>query len=293
MLGGRAFCATHFAHVTHERRSATAPLFIEIGALVLFAGAASLLAALPAEAIQGSSHVLIGVLLALVPAAIWLVAFYRQDRLEPEPKRYVLGVFVLAAGLAAAVGQPLLRTVFDVQSWIYDGPVNGILGSVFLIGMLQEFLKYAAVRYTVYNTAEFDERVDGIIYGAAAGLGYATALNLAYVVSHDGVHLGAGAIQVAVTALAHASFSAVVGYFLGRAKFERRSMLWLPAGLLLASVLDGAVSFALREVPMLTGLDYRPWYGLVLAAIVASGTFAAVYALIHRINMATFAAQRG
>ena len=49
-----------------------------------------------------------------------------------------------------------------------------------MIGFIQEFLIYAALRYTVYYSPEFDERVDGIIYAAAAGLGYATTLNLQY-----------------------------------------------------------------------------------------------------------------
>ena len=33
-------------------------------------------------------------------------------------------------------------------------------------------MKYAGVRFTIFLSREFDERVDGIIYGAAIGLGY-------------------------------------------------------------------------------------------------------------------------
>jgi RsiW-degrading membrane proteinase PrsW (M82 family) len=195
--------------------------------------------------------------------------------------------------LAEAIARPLIRDLFEVQSWLYDSALTGILGSIFVVGFIQEFLKYAGVRYTVYSSPEFDERIDGIIYGAAIGLGFATMLNVRYVVDNNGVNLGVGAIQVAVNALAHASFSGVVGYFLGRAKFERMGPVWLPLGVSLAAVLNGVVTYALREVPELgSGFSYNPWYGLVLAAIVAGATFVILFAVMRRINAATLAAAR-
>jgi hypothetical protein len=36
-------------------------------------------------ALSPGGLVLVGIVLAIVPAAIWLLAFYQQDRLEPEP----------------------------------------------------------------------------------------------------------------------------------------------------------------------------------------------------------------
>jgi protease PrsW len=169
--------------------------------------------------------------------------------------------------------------------------IINILGSIFIVGFVQEFLKYAAVRYTVFNSVEFDERVDGIIYGAAAGLGYATMTNLQYIMDNGGVGLGVGAIQVAITALAHASFSGVVGYFLGRAKFENMGPFWMPLGLTLAAVLNGIVTFVLGEVTTLTttfrNSDPNHWLGLVVAAIVAGGTFAVLFAIIRRLNATT------
>lgn len=290
VLGGRTYAAAEFDRVIHENKAAAAPIVVEIGAAVLFAAIMSLIFANTSERIGGLPLVLIGVVMAVVPAAIWLVAFYRQDRLEPEPKHYVFGVFVLGAALAEAAGQPLIRNVFRVQDWLYDNPLTGILGSILVIGALQEFLKYAAVRYTVFNSPEFDERVDGIIYGAAAGLGYATMLNIRYVVGNGGVDLGVGAVQVAVNALAHASFTGVTGYFLGRAKFERMGPLWLPLGLTVAAVLNGLVSYLLREIPQVGQFGYNAWYGLVVAAIVAAATFAVLFTVIRRLNAAARAA---
>jgi RsiW-degrading membrane proteinase PrsW (M82 family) len=230
--------------------------------------------------------------MAIVPALIWLFAFLQQDRLEPEPKRYVFGVFILGALLAQAVGQPLIRDFFGIQNWASGNALVNILASILIAGFIQEFLKYAAVRYTVFYSGEFDERVDGIIYGAAAGLGYATMLNVQYIISNGGVDLGIGVMRVATTALAQASFAGVVGYFLGIAKFERKGPLWLPLGLTLAAVLNGVVSYVLGQVTRLGGFSFNPWYGLVVAVIIAGGTFYALFMLIRRLNAATLAEAR-
>lgn len=55
------------------------------------------LVALLKPTLAGWALVAVGFVIALVPALIWLVFFYRQDRLEPEPKRHIAGVFVLGA----------------------------------------------------------------------------------------------------------------------------------------------------------------------------------------------------
>jgi RsiW-degrading membrane proteinase PrsW (M82 family) len=278
--------------LARENKAAAGPLLITVGALVIFAALLALLFWLFDIQLSGFGLLIAGVVMALVPALLWLAAFIQQDRLEPEPKRYVFGVFILGALLAAAVGQPLIREVFRVQDWASTSAIVNVLASILIVGFIQEFLKYASVRYTVFYSSEFDERVDGIIYGAAAGLGYATVLNLQYVISNGGVDLGVGVMRVATSALAQASFAGVVGYFLGIAKFERKGPLWMPMGITLAAVLNGVTSYVLGEVTKIGGFALNPWYGLVVAVIIAGGTFAALFTLIRRLNEATLAAAR-
>ncbi len=215
-----------------------------------------------------------GFVLALVPAIVWLAFFYRRDRLEPEPKKLVIQVFLLGALLANAIGVPLREDLFKVQDWLYISPPwSIILGSVLVVGFIQEFLKYAAVRYTVYHSEEFDEPTDGIIYATAAGLGFATVLNIAFVVNSGGVHLGYGSIRIVITALAHASFAGVTGYFLSKQKFSGRPVWWMPLGVTVAALLNG-LFFYLRGAVVqgatnLSGGLASQWYGLILAAALA------------------------
>ena len=285
-LGSRAYCDEHFAKVSNDRRGVWRSGVAQVVALVVFAMLVALVVRATEPALEGTALALVGVVLALVPALLWLAFFYLQDRLEPEPKSYVLAVFVLGAVLANGVGIPVVRDLFRVQDWLGHSLLITILGSVLVIGFVQEFLKYAAVRYSVYLLPEFDERVDGILYGTAAGLGYATMLNIHYVVVSGGVDLSVGVVRIVVTALAQASFAGITGYFLARAKFEEEPVWWLPLGLSAAAVLNGLFTVARSGVTRvgasLVGQTVNPWYGLILATVVAGLTLGVLLALVRR-----------
>lgn len=288
-LGNRWYCDIHYRKVTQDRRGLWVSTLVGIVALLVFVGLVSLLANVTQLSLKGTPLVLVCIVVSLVPAVIWLGVFVQQDRLEPEPKRFILGVFVLGGLLAQAVGMPAIRDLFRVQDWLtVSRPLVNLLGSILIIGFIQEYLKYAGVRFTVFGSSEFDERVDGIIYGAAIGVGFATMLNINYVVGSGGVNLGIGVMRIVIVTLAQASFAGVSGYFLGRAKFEEMPFWWLPAGVTLAAVLNGVVSVLLQEVST-QGLRFTPAYGLVLAAAVAGATFAVLFVTIRRINAATLA----
>jgi len=227
-----------------------------------------------------------GIVLALVPGVIWLAFFYRRDLQAPEPKGLILQMSVLGGLLAAAVGIPLVERFFRVEDWLYASGMTHFLGSVLVVGFTHEFLKYAAVRFSVYHSAEFDEPLDGVIYATAAGVGYATMLNITFVLASGGVHLGAGAIRVAMVTLAHASIAGVMGYFLGTGKFHPRPIWWETAGLSLAALLNG-IFFYFRSAIVQGGIDTgggyaQNWSGLLFAAIFAILITGALSAAIRK-----------
>ena len=286
IIGKRWFCADHYERATHERPGSWRAVLALVVALVVFVVVVYALDAAIKPVLTGTTLVLVGIVLAIVPAAIWMLFFYQQDRLEPEPAGYVLGVFALGALLAAAVGTPLLDNVFRVGDWLYTDTLTTILGSILVVGFTQEFLKYAAVRFSIYNSSEFDEPTDGIIYATAAGLGYATVLNIHFVVANGGVNLGAGTIAMAVVALAQASFAGITGYFLGRAKFESDPIWWMPLGVTLAAIANGLFNWLRGQITRggisLSGSTGNSWFGLVLAAVVATAIMLLLIWLIRR-----------
>jgi len=277
---------TEEGKAVHERKHVWRNEFVLIASLIVFVVVVYALDGAVKPQFTDSVLLMTGVFLALVPAAIWLIFFYMQDRLEPEPKGYVLAVFALGALLAASIGIPLLDNIFRVSHWIYADTLTTIVGGILVVGFTQEFLKYAAVRYSIYRSSEFDEPTDGVIYATAAGLGYATVLNIQFVVSNGGVDLGAGVIRMSIVALAHAAFSGVTGYFLGRAKFESEQIWWMPLGITLAAVFNGLFNWLRGRVAQsaisLSGTNANVWSGFALAAIVAFITTGVILWLIRR-----------
>lgn len=274
------------SNAVRERKHIWRDEFLLIISLCVFVGIVYYLDGALQPVFTTSTLLLTGVFLALVPAAIWLIFFYLQDRAEPEPKGFVLGVFVLGALMAAALGIPVTDSLFRVSHWIHANTLTTILGGILVVGFTQEFLKYAAVRYSIYNSDEFDEPTDGVIYATAAGLGYATVLNIQLVVANGGVDLGAGVIRMAVVALAQAAFSGITGYFLGRAKFESEQIWWMPLGITLAAIFNGVFNWLLgivtRPTITLSGATNNTWLGLVLAALVALATTGIILALVRQ-----------
>ncbi len=287
-MGNRPYDAACYAKVTRNRRGLWWASLIGIAVLVAFVVVVAAIFSSIQYQPEGVSLVVVGVILSLVPAAIWLIFFYLQDVREPEPKSLVLAVFVLGALVARAIGIPLIDEGFRASTWLTASPLIHILGSILVTGFIDLFLIYAAVRYSVYNSAEFDERIDGIVYTTAAALGYATMVNIQYVIESGGVDLVSGTLRIAVTALALASFGGLLGYFLGRCKFEDEPAWWMPLGLALAAVLDGLFSYFRGEITTtavgLQGGGYNPWPGLILGAAVAGVTFGALYYLIYRLS---------
>ena len=239
-ISGRWFCDDHYRRATYQRAGFWRTEIIAIIGLLVFVGLVVALDTYLQPQLTGIGLVLAGVLLAMVPAVLWLYFFYQQDRLEPEPVGNVARMFFLALALAGAFGIPLTDQLFAVQDWIYRSDLITWLASIFIYGAAGAFFIYATVRIFMFDLPEFDERTDGVIYGTAAGLGYATALNLQFILSNGGAALGTGEIFVAEVALAYAAFGGLLGYFLGRAKLEHEPVWWLPAGTVLAAVLIGA-----------------------------------------------------
>ena len=246
---------------------------------------------------SGTSLMLVGVLLAIIPAVLWLIFFYFQDRLEPEPKKEVFKIFLVGLALAGAIGIPLTDQLFQVQNWLHRSASSLILGSFFVIGAIETIIVYVTVRFFIYDADEFDERTDGMVYGTAAGLGYATALNIQFILGSGGAALGGAEVNVAEVALAHAAFAGVLGYFLGRAKMEREKIWWLPLGLLLAVLLNGLFTILRSQVEigsitMGVASALPSVAGLILAGALAVIVAVVITYLINRDIAQTLAKKR-
>lgn len=291
-IAGRWFCDEHYAKATYKRGGVWRSELIAVIGLLVFVGAVFGLDYALKPELTGTALLLTGIVLSVVPAAIWLIFFYQQDRLEPEPVANVARMFVIGLALAGAVGIPLTDQFFKVQDWLYVDSTAGIglseiLGSIFVTGAVEAFVIFATVRYFIFDQPEFDERTDGVIYATAAALGYATALNLQFILSSGGAALGGAEIYVAEVALAHAAIGGLLGYFLGKARLEQEPIWWLPLGLTLAAVLTGAFNILRGQldaggIGIGAGSGLPAINGLLLAGGLAIVVAIVVYILINR-----------
>ena len=287
-IGGRWFCDEHYNKAVYTRKGVWRTAIIAVVALLIFVAAVVVLDLVFKPQLSGGPLVLTGLILALVPAALWLVFFYQQDRLEPEPVGNVARMFVIGLALAGAIGIPLTDQLFAVQNWLYRDALTTWVGSIFITGGVAAFIIYATVRYFMFDEPEFDERTDGVVYATAAALGYATSLNIQFILANGGARLGTGEIFVAEVALAFAAFGGLLGYFLGRAKLEQDPIWWLPLGLVLTALLGGLFVILRGQLDpgsitiVGKGSGLPSFNGLILAGILAVIVTAIVSYLVAR-----------
>lgn len=198
-------------------------------------------------------------LLSIVPALLLVVTIWSSDPTTREPISLLGVTFVLAALFAsfAAVVNTLLRPGFEII------PILGLPLFFFLVvGPVEEFVKLLAIRVHAFYSDEFRTVIDGAVYGAVAGLGFAAVENLVYIVYFSVTVTPAEivieqqeALGIAVTRSfvgpGHVIYSAWAGFYLGLAKFNPENHLpILVKGLLIAAFIHALYNTIVSSVPM-------------------------------------------
>jgi RsiW-degrading membrane proteinase PrsW (M82 family) len=230
----------------------------------------------------------VGALTALsaIPALGLTAYVWYSDVTSSEPLGLLVATFLLAiltAGFAAVLNSFVQSATPSLDAF---GVVGSAVGSALffyvVVGPIEETVKLLAVRLWAYTSDSFGAVVDGAVYGAVAGLGFATIENALYITRQVDAtgELGLGIIGVgggitAVRALAgpgHVIYSAIAGYYLGLAKFNRENAGPIVVkGILLAAFVHGT---------------YNTFVGTgsgLLAAVTPLGGFAAfiVFVVIY------------
>jgi len=188
---------------------------------------------------------LIPALASILPAFLWMIYFYRNDRYAPEPKKLVARTFLVGALVGAAM-------VFSLKELPFY--VSFLSMAVFVAPVTEEAAKFLCVRWTVYNRSEFDEPVDGMVYATAAALGFASIENVLYVLNSwasSGAEIGVLVLtgRSVLSVPAHALFSSLWGLALGWHKKRKtyKSSLMVVVGLLGSMVLHGLFNYLTNE----------------------------------------------
>ena len=226
--------------------------------------------------------------LACLPTtAFALVVVRRMDRNHKEPWRLVL----VAAAWGAIVATSLVvwgETVWEqsAQHALVPGP--GLDTSLaFMAGILEELSKGIAVLLLfLVMRNEFDDVVDGIVYGAAVGLGFNYLESISYMTNVYSIFApeGAGGVaagvqwygrQVLGLFFGHATYTAFIGAGVGIARQlpnMRQKVIAIVAGFIVAIAGHFAWDAWAALFPIdTTVFGWQPATGLVVAAARARG----------------------
>jgi RsiW-degrading membrane proteinase PrsW (M82 family) len=118
---------------------------------------------------------------------MWVVD--RLDRKRPEPAR--TRRMVAFVGMLSVIPAIFLEQVLTNRVGAGIGPqytYQGASYNAFIVAAaVEEACKIAVVYWIVWRKPEFDERMDGIVYAARAGLGFALVENVGYLLMQDSV----------------------------------------------------------------------------------------------------------
>lgn len=185
----------------------------------------------------------LALLLALACApGVFIVGFiWFKDRYEKEPAMLLMRSFfygVASIVLTLAISVPLSKVIPVTESELTQQAIHAFL----VVALVEEGSKYLLLRWVLFHNKHFNEPFDGIIYSVMVGMGFATAENIAYVVT--------GGYEVAVIRMftavpAHAVFAILMGYYLGHARFGNRTLMASILALAIPALLHGTYDYFL------------------------------------------------
>ena len=216
-----------------------------------------------------------------LPALVAMWVFDRMDRHRPEP-RSTLRKVALAGAISTL---PLI--IIELFLGAIHGPMDGSYASGFYHGFVvaafpEELAKLLCVYWFVWHKPEFDERLDGIVYAARAGLGFAMVENILYLWKFAGTDefwfvFGARAL---LAVPGHAIWAGLMGYFAAIKRFDGVGP-GMFGGLLLAVFLHGLYDAALFSHTNLN-FDFGEGLGTVFALGIPIGIIAGGAVLLRR-----------
>ena len=195
---------------------------------------------------NGARNFILIPLLSILPCVLWLWYFSSQSVYKRPSRRIIILTFLLGAlvtvpaVLVNLLFQDGFIKLFGVNAWTYP------LMLFLIVGPVEELMKLLAVYLFAYRRSEFDEALDGVVYSAAAALGFAAVENIVYLAQTGPMLV---LLRGPLTNPGHALFSAIWGLSLSRAKASpnvvRQRFIIIVTGWLIASFVHGSFDLLL------------------------------------------------
>lgn len=160
---------------------------------------------------KGAGNMFILLSAAIAPGLALLSYFYLRNQMETEPRRALLHAFIYGA----IITFPVLFIQFVLEE--EQAFSNPFFIHVIFTSTLEELVKWLIIFAVILRHVEFDDPYDGILFGAAISLGFATVENVIYLLSFG---LDQAFMRALLPVSSHALFGVVMGYYYGKGKFS-------------------------------------------------------------------------
>ncbi|HON89251.1 MAG TPA: PrsW family glutamic-type intramembrane protease [Spirochaetia bacterium] len=172
-----------------------------------------------------------------LPALLLLVWCYKQDLEQPEPVKLLFkGVFL---GIIGTIPVIILELASGMFTNIFPPIMREAYTAFFIAGFIEEGMKYVLLKNFFYKKSEFDQVMDGIVYAFCISLGFAFAENFLYGLQNSKVLL----VRAFTAVPMHAFSTGIMGYWLGRQKFDAPDSKLGQKGFGIAVLIHGAYDF--------------------------------------------------
>jgi RsiW-degrading membrane proteinase PrsW (M82 family) len=177
---------------------------------------------------------------AFIPCLLFAALARWTEINQRQSLRSVITVFVMGATvsvvLALAIEVAAQLLLADGLGMDSEGVLGALIGAALLAPVIEEYAKSSPIR-AIRLRSDFSEVEDGLVYGAAAGFGFAATENLLYflvawrrsLLLPPGLGLAALLATVVVrstgAACLHGAASSMVGYGIAKSTFLRGSWL--------------------------------------------------------------------
>ena len=163
-------------------------------------------------------------LVTILPSILIILFFVYSDKFK-EPKSEIIKVFIF--GILITIPAYILNTLMG-DFWYKNTSVSENLISSFLTAApVEEGLKLSILYYFVYKMKDFNEPLDGIVYGVTASLGFATLENIYYVYLladyFETTSMALAIVRSFSAVPAHAVFGIFMGYFFMKYAFIKKA----------------------------------------------------------------------
>jgi RsiW-degrading membrane proteinase PrsW (M82 family) len=172
---------------------------------------------------------------AILPALLLLWFFSSRDRF-PEPPKAIWTTFVL--GVLTIIPAALIELALERAGYGLSGLSSAVFKAFVVAAAVEELFKLSVLQAYSFRSRYFNETMDGIVYGAASGLGFATLENILYVLGPGG-GIGVSALRAILSVPGHALWGAVLGFYAGSGRLCGRPVTGSLKGLAAAIALHG------------------------------------------------------